>query len=447
MSAEVRGKRSEGARPRLRRFLPRTLFGRALIIIATPLILVQMVSAYVFYAHHWDTVSRRLALGLSGDIATLADLAETSASDRERLIRRASRHMNIVARLQPGAELAASAGPGTIFERGLVAVIGERVQRPFRVKYEGARGWVTVRVQIADGVLEVEAPEKRLFTSTIYVFTTWSVGVSIILLGIAIVFLRNQLRPINQLAEAADSFGKGRDEVPLKLRGATEVRQATKAFLEMRDRIQRQIAQRTGMLAGVSHDLRTPLTRMKLQLAMLGDSEGVSELASDVADMEGMVEEFLAFARGEGRETPAPTDLAALLRQVAASSNAGRIGAVAVETEGDLVVPVRANALKRSFTNLVDNGLRHGSHVKVAARRLSETVEITIDDDGPGIAEEDRDDAFRAFHRLDRSRNPNTGGVGLGLTIARDVVRGHGGEILLDRAPMGGVRAVIRLPV
>ena len=432
----------------LRRWLPRTLFGRALVIIATPLLLVQLVTAYVFFAHHWDRVSRRLALGLGGDIAALADNMETYRSDRVHILASAKEHMNLKGRFEPGAQLSEPQSRVTLFERDFVRIIGERVRHPFHVDTRSAPGWVTVHVQLTDGVLSVVAPEKRLFTSTTYVFIMWTVGVSVILLGIAIVFLRDQLKPINQLAEAAESFGMRRKDVPLKVRGATEVRQATKAFLEMRDRIQRQIAQRTAMLAGVSHDLRTPLTRMKLQLAMLGDIDGVAELAADVSDMEAMVEEYLAFVRGEGQESPVPTDLNVLLRQVAESSNAGRTSAAAVvETEGDLVVPVRPNALKRCFTNLIDNGLRHGHRVTVSARRLARNVEITIDDDGPGIAEAEREIVFRAFHRLDRSRNPETGGVGLGLTIARDVVRGHGGEIHLGEAPSGGLRAHLRLPV
>ena len=431
----------------LRRWLPHTLFGRALVIIATPLLLVQVVSAYVFFAHHWDRVSRRLALGLGGDIAALAENIELYREDRAHFLSSAKLHMNLTGQFTANAELVQPPPRGTLFERDLVRIIGERVRQPFHVDTGSAPGWVTVRVQLSDGVLTVVAPEKRLFTSTTYVFVMWTVGVSIILLGIAIVFLRNQLKPINQLAAAAESFGMRRQDVPLKIRGATEVRQATKAFLEMRDRIQRQITQRTTMLAGVSHDLRTPLTRMKLQLAMLGDIDGAAELAADVADMEEMVEEYLSFARGEGQESPVPTDLNVLLRDVAASSNAGRETAVAVTTKGDLVIPVRPNALKRCFTNLIDNGLRHGQRVKVGARRLAKTVEITFDDDGPGIAKSEREAVFRPFHRLDQSRNPETGGVGLGLTIARDVVRGHGGEIHLDDAPSGGLRASLRLPV
>jgi two-component system osmolarity sensor histidine kinase EnvZ len=295
-------------------------------------------------------------------------------------------------------------------------------------------------------VLTTVTTRKRLFSPTTYIFTLWMVGSSLVLVAVATIFMRNQVRPIRRLAAAANSFGKGRDVPHFRPAGAAEVRQAAQAFIEMRDRIKRQIEQRTEMLAGVSHDLRTPLTRMKLELAMLGDSAEIDELKADVEEMEKMVDGYLAFARGEGAAAPEPADISAVLEQVVASAR--KEGArIDLHTEEHLVLPVRLDAIRRCFTNLVLNAVRYGKHVQVRAGRRADAVEVLVDDDGPGIPADQREAVFRAFFRLDPSRNIETGGVGLGLTIARDVVRAHGGDILLDQSPLGGLRARLRLPL
>jgi two-component system osmolarity sensor histidine kinase EnvZ len=306
--------------------------------------------------------------------------------------------------------------------------------------------YVIVQVQLSNDVLEAVVSRKRLFSSTTYVFVLWMVGTSLILFAVAMVFMRNQVKPIRRLAVAADNFGKGRDVSRFKPEGAREVRQAAAAFLAMRERIMRQISQRTEMLAGVSHDLRTPLTRMKLQLAMLKSSSGTEELKGDVEEMEHMLEGYLAFARGEGAETPQPTNVNTILEETVAQARRNAVS-VDLHTEGDLVVPLRPQAFKRSLMNLIDNAIRYANTISVRAGKRGNAIEITIDDDGPGIPEDKREEVFRSFYRLESSRNRETGGVGLGLTIARDVIRGHGGDITLNDSPLGGLRARIRLPL
>jgi two-component system osmolarity sensor histidine kinase EnvZ len=320
------------------------------------------------------------------------------------------------------------------------------VSRPYQVDSQSRERDVIIDVQLSNGVLHVVTTRKRLFSSTAYVFVIWMVGTSLILFGLATIFMRNQVKPIRRLAVAADNFGKGRDVSVFKPEGATEVRQAAAAFLAMRERIIRQINQRTDMLSGVSHDLRTPLTRMKLQLELLSDAEGAQDLKADIADMERMLEGYLAFARGEGAEEPKPTDLAALLEEATAQARR-KGGVIDLHTEGTLTVPVRPNAFKRCLTNLIDNAIQYGDHVSVRAGHRGDAIEITVDDDGPGIPEDKRDEVFKPFYRLDGSRNPGTGGVGLGLTIARDVLRGHGGDIHLSASPNGGLRARLRVPL
>jgi two-component system osmolarity sensor histidine kinase EnvZ len=435
---------------RFKRFVPRSLFGRSLLIIVTPLIILQVVAAYVFYERHWDNVSRHLALGLVGDITAVMKLIQAfpEKSDQAFVLWTARVFMRVDAYIEPNAVLAATAPPASGVDRypELTSNLRTNLDRAFLVDTESDPRNVAISIQLDEGVMHVTVSRKRLFSSTTYIFILWMVGTSIVLIAVAVFFLRRQMRSIRRLAQAADGFGKGRQVPDFKAEGASEIRQAANAFLLMRERINRQIAQRTEMLAGVSHDLRTPLTRIKLHLAMLGDGEDIAALKGDIVEMEKMIDGYLAFARGEGGETPEPTDLSSLLEEVVASGR--RKGSdIALESSGDMTVAVRRNALKRCFTNLIDNAQRHGEHVVVAASRRDDTVEVSIDDDGPGIPETERSEVFRAFYRLDASRNPETGGVGLGLTIARDVVRSHGGDLLLEEAPLGGVRALVRLPV
>ena len=297
------------------------------------------------------------------------------------------------------------------------------------------------------GVLSVIAPGSRLFSSTTYIFFLWMIGTSLILLAIAIVFLRNQIRPIRRLAAAVDRFGKEQTmDEEFQVSGATEVRQAASAFNRMRERISRQIRQRTDMLSGVSHDLRTPLTRMRLQLAMLNDDAAAEELNADLLEMEKMIDGYLTFARGEGDETAVSTDLSALVEGAVAGwqRNGTKIDC---HVEGKLELPVKRDAMRRCLNNLISNAHRHGDHIWVGAGKRNDSIEITVDDDGPGIPADQRQHVFRPFIRLEESRNPETGGTGLGLAIARDIARSHGGDIHLQESPYGGLRARIHLPI
>ena len=434
----------------LKNYLPHSLFGRAILILVTPLVIVQGVAAFVFYDRVWDVVTRRLTTAVAGEIGTVVQLLSRypDAKTRHWIFETAADENELRFNLQPNAILS-NAGPPvghSMLERLLVNALNERVRRPFRLNVWSDPADVLIDVQLPEGVLFVRTPRGRLFTTTSYVFILWMVGSSFILFAIASVFMRNQVRPIQQLATASEEFGKGRDMPEFKPYGAAEVRRAAAAFVVMRERIRRFVAQRTEMLAGVSHDLRTPLTRMKLELAMLGDTPSVAGLKTDVADMERMVESYLAVVRGEGEEQTEPTDLSKVLEDIA--SNAQRDGnSVSLTTVGDLTLPLRPQAIKRSLTNLVANATRHAAQVAIAAERHNRAVEVVIDDDGPGIPPQAREDVFKPFYRLDPSRNADTGGVGLGLTIARDVVSSHGGSIQLDSSPMGGLRARIRLPV
>ncbi len=445
MRARLPWFRSSGG---LRRFLPRSLLGRGLLMILVPLVLLQAVALWVFYGTHLDVVSRRLAGSVAGEIAhTMSLMRRFPGPDNAAwILDDARQHYNLTIRLKPDEVLKPKPWvnvPGPM-DDDLAAALTDQLQRPFTMDWSSDPRSVVIQVQSPDGLLEVEAPRKRLYTSAVYLFVIWVVGSAALLFVVAALFMRNQVRAIRRLATAAEDFGIGRDVGPIRPEGATEVRQAAAAFNRMQDRIRRFLVQRTEMLAGVSHDLRTPLTRLRLSLEMLPPTEelqqDIQEMTADLAEMERMIGAYLAFARGEGSEQAEPVNLSTLLDDVAAGAR--RAGAsVTLTAPRDLNLSLRAGAVRRAITNLVDNASRHARHVLLTAEGQGRSVLVTVDDDGPGIPAERRESVFRPFE------SDTAGGTGLGLTIARDIVRAHGGDIVLGKSPMGGLRAQIRLPV
>ena len=435
----------------IKRMLPRTLLGRSILIMGMPLVLVQVIATWVFYERHYDNITKRLAQALAGEVAVAIQLL---GEDPKHALDSGEMNLTEVVlqldiEFEPGVILPDRPPPtnDSVLDRKLTKALERRLVYAFQIDTLTLGDKVGVWVQLPDGLMEVLVPRKRLFSDTTYIFIAWMVGSSIVLFAVATFFMRNQLRPIRRLAKAAESFGKGIDEGPdFEPGGAAEVKQAGSAFLQMRQRIRRQMEQRTVMLAGVSHDLRTPLTRMKLQLAMAGDDPEIASLASDVIEMERMVEGYLAFAAGEGAEQPKEILVSKLLTGVI--DQMGQNGArIELSLDKDATVTLRPEAMRRCLVNLLSNAQRYGGNIWVRAGQRGRHLEITIDDDGPGIPPERRADVFKPFYRLDESRNPKTGGTGLGLTIARDLVRGHGGDLLLEEAPTGGLRARVRLPI
>ena len=434
----------------IKRSLPTSLFGRSLLIIVLPVALMQIAVTWIFFDAHWQTVTGRLSDGLAGEVAWAVESYEDepNSSTMAKLADRAEKSLSLSIALQPGKELPARRRTNTfaVVDRSLERALSERLDAPFWFDTTRYPAYVDIRVKVDQGVIRILAPRDRAFATQGHIFVLWMAMATILLTAIAILFIRNQTRTIERLASAADAFGRGIDAPAFKPSGAREVRQAAHAFLAMKSRIQRHIDQRTALLASVSHDLRTPLTRLKLELAMAEPSPRHVEMKRDLAEMEHMIDEYLAFARGEGGEAVETVSLKDLIDEV--SQGALRAGAkVTVTADPDLTASVRPNALKRALSNLVMNAAAHGENIEVGASpRLAGGVEITVDDDGPGIPRNLYEDAFKAFNRLDEARNQNAKGVGLGLAIARDVARSHGGDVTLDRAPMGGLRAVIRLP-
>ncbi len=429
--------------------MPKGLYARSLIIIIAPVVILQSVIAYVFMERHYQAVTTRLSQAVTSDIAALIDIYESFPEDRARevLERIAVERLGFIdADVLPGDPLPPP-GPKPFFSN-LDSVLSDEIRRrigkPFWIDTVGRSNLIEIRIKLDKGVIRIVARRSLAYASNSHIFILWMIGTSLVLLVVAILFLRNQIKPILRLADAAESFGKGR-ELDYRPRGAREVRRAGQAFMEMKRRIERAIDQRTTMLNGVSHDLRTVLTRFRLSLEMLPEDPEVEALRRDVEEMQRMLEAYLAFARGDAGEAAVPTDFRALLDEL--KGDLERQGHhTSVEMVGDPVATVRPDAFRRLLTNLVSNAARHGSEVAIRAAHDQRWLAVTIDDDGPGVPVDKREEVFKPFVRLDEARNQDEGGTGLGLAIARDIARSHGGDVTLAESPLGGLRAMVRVP-
>jgi two-component system osmolarity sensor histidine kinase EnvZ len=431
-------------------YMPKGLYARSLLIVILPMVLLQSAVALVFMERHWQMVTFRLSNAVTQDIGALIDMYRYFHNvdpDNAKLEAIARYRFNFDAEILPAGPLP-PALPKPFFslvDHALSSEIEKLIRLPFWIDTVGQSDFIEVRVDLGDAILHVVAKRSQAYASNTHIFIIWMVGASVVLITVAILFLRNQIKPILALADAAEEFGKGR-EVEFRPRGAREVRRATYAFLEMKRRIERAMEQRTTMLNGVSHDLRTILTRFKLSLALLDDEAEVQELQSDVDEMQRMLEAYLAFARGDIGEAASPTHIPAMLETL--RQEAERLGHdTRVIYAGEPIATVRPDAFKRCLTNLLINAARHGDRIRLEGSCDEKFLQIHVDDDGPGIPYEAREEVFRPFVRLDEARNQDEGGTGLGLSIARDIARSHGGEIFLATSPLGGLRASVRVPV
>ena len=438
------------------RFLPRTLFARSLVILATPIFLLQLIVAFIFFDRHWDAMSDKLVGALAGEIDMLTERIVDAKSDAsvQRIIKQAASSLDLAVTIKQDAEsikkseLSFQTFAWFSIAQKLQAALKKKLDKPFSIRpYEKDKVFEIVVAIDAVETIHFICPDRRIYSPTTYIFVLWLIGSASLLLVISMMFMRNQIRPIMRLAIAAKKFGKGQDVPDFKPVGAHEVRQASRAFLEMKERLKRQMEQRTAMLSGVSHDLRTPLTRMRLELALSKDTKGADNLRQDIDEMEKMIEGYLTFAKGESDETPEMIDLKSVLDRIVGKVK--RQGNDVQETmpEGRMMIRLRPVAIERAISNVVSNACKYAKHVWISAYEQSEAIEIFVDDDGPGIPNELRDEVFRPFFRVEKSRNKKTGGIGLGLSIAQDIVHGHGGEIFLEDSNRGGLRVVIRLPL
>lgn len=433
----------------LYRVMPKGLYTRTFLIIVIPVVILQSVIAFLFMERHYQLVSRRMSEAVVREIAAVVYAIENFPQDPEhtKIEEMGSRALGMSMSVLPLEPLPPPA-PKPFFDvidQELSKAIGQNIARPFWIDTVGRSRFVEIRIQLDDAILRVFTRRSQTYASNSHIFLVWMFTTAVVLIIIALLFLRNQMRPIIRLANAAEAFGKGRPVDDYKASGALEVRRAGIAFADMRRRIERQIEQRTTMLAGVSHDLRTILTRMRLQLAFLGDTPESDAMRKDVDEMSGMLEDYLAFAKGDGDEDPQETDVALLFEELEEEAEISG-NSVTAEFAGPSEVLLRRNSMKRCLSNLVTNGCKYGNQVVLSGGIDSNWLVITVDDDGPGIPQDQRDQAFRAFQRLDLARNLDKTGSGLGLAIARDITRSHGGDLYLEDSPLGGLRARLRIP-
>lgn len=436
---------------RLTLSLPRGLYARSLIIIIAPMVLLQSVIAFVFMERHWQTVTQRLSTAVTRDIAAIIEILDTYPHDDDYLdlitLAREKLALNI-AILPPDPLPGPAPKPFfSILDSILSQEITNQIGKPFWIDTVGNSNLVEIRIQLEDKVLRVFAKRSQAYASNTHIFLLWMVGTSLVLLFIAILFLRNQIRPIQRLADAADDFGKGRAlPADFRPRGAIEVRRAGLAFIKMRERIEKQIEQRTEMLTGVSHDLRTILTRFKLQLALQEPSKEMEALGKDIADMQSMLEGYMDFAKGEVEEETGEVDLAVMIASFEdeAKIRKHRMKANIVGRKDIVVRPV---AFRRLLENVISNSFRYATRTEIVARNAKGRLTLFVDDNGPGIPKDKREEVFKPFYRLDEARNLDESGTGLGLAIARDIARRHGGNITLEDSTLGGLQVIVDIPV
>jgi two-component system osmolarity sensor histidine kinase EnvZ len=433
------------------KMLPKTLFFRTMLLIFIPLILVQVVSIVAYFSGSWGKVGRRLSDNLSSNMAFVVQLAEQNPDNFSQIKQLAASVYDLDVEFIDNDEKHSVMNKTSRHNKLVTGFFEDALQRDFpdavtSTYLTEGRSILIVLIDTKDGLFKFNTSTKNIFSTSIFGFIAWMIGTSLLLFVVSALFLRVQARSIKQLAEAAEDFGKGID-TPFKPYGSSEVRKAGIAFTKMKERINRQISERTRMLAGVSHDLRTPLTRMKLQLAMLPQNEDNKEFIDDIGEMEKMLDGYLAFVSGEGGETNTFVDMNELILSILNKFRNSKSMIRYATNDQVSAIQGREQALKRALTNIISNAFYYGNTISVSLESNNRKMEITVEDDGPGIPEDKREEVFKAFYRIEGSRNKETGGVGLGLSIAKDIIVSHGGTIELGDSSMGGLRVLISIPL
>ncbi|MCA0432727.1 MAG: HAMP domain-containing protein [Proteobacteria bacterium] len=440
----------------LERHLPSGLYKRALIILIAPVVLLQTLMVGIILERYYDNVTRVLGRSMARQASFLIDQYEAAGrapAAFAELQRSAKRRLRVDVQMFEGQGLPAQAPLPfyAIFEQRLLQSVDDETGRNFWIDSNAEGGKVEIRVELEpQRIISFKFSADRVRWSDTQLIVSVLLGSSLLFLSIAMVFLRNQIRPIVDLARAATDFGMGRATGSFRPRGATEVKRAGQAFVDMRDRIERHVEQRTTMLAGVSHDLRTILTRFKLELAVLGDNPKIHPLKEDVDEMQHMLEDYMAFVKGDGGEEAMPVSIPELVSATVDTVERERPDSDAVISIGDLPteqVSVKPNAFRRLLANLLSNAVRYGHEIQISGLIEGRKLVLRVDDNGPGIPADQREDVFRPFVRLDNARNLDETGTGLGLAIARDIAQAHGGEITLEDSALGGLRAVVSVPI
>lgn len=430
---------------RLRDITPRGLYPRSVLMVILPVILLLTAVTYIFYDSHWRHTSRKLSQTMASEISFMVGLRDRYPDQFDMLREDARTEMQLDVTVLEGASLPTEQKQlfFTALDEILSRELDVALDEPFWFDISGYGETVEILVQDGNDVIRFIAERDRTFSTTGHIFIVWVIGASGILIALALGFLRNQVRSILRLTEAAKAYGRGGDGGDYRPSGATEIRDAARAVINMRTRLTAFAEERTTMLAGISHDLRTPLTRLKLQLAMMDDSPELEEARQDIQEMSAMLDEYLAFASGKAGEAPSEFRFDTLVSETVASLGGG----ARIRQSDPVTLTGRQGLIRRAVSNIISNAQGFADEVEVEVMQGPHLVELIVDDDGPGIPEDQRADAFKPFHRLDASRNQNVPGTGLGLSIARDTARQHGGDIRLEDSPLGGLRVRLRLPL
>ena len=429
----------------IKKFLPQTLLGRSILILVVPLIILQIIITLIFYNRHWDTIARHRTIDFVKDITLVVESFEKNKSTENQswVLNDVSEKLQLQTLYIKNKKLSFDKDKQKTskLEKYLLENLDPLGKR-FNLNINDKKKLITVMVEINNGVLEFRANKKRIYSSTTYIFILWIVIASIILFIVALLFLKNQIKPIRKLAIAVDRFGKGKDIENFKPSGAKEVRRVSSAFKIMKERIENSITQRNKMFSSISHDIRTILTRMKLNLEL--HKLDKSGLKKDLIEMEEMVEEYLKYAKGEEKEKIQKINIVNLLNLIKKRYSRKNIF---FKNNKKINISIRLNSIKRCINNILSNSLKFSKKIQITCNKKKDHVEIIIDDDGPGIPQSERKKVLQPFYRVEDSRNRNTGGIGLGITIAADIINNHGGNFFLEKSPLGGLRAKIYLPI
>ena len=428
----------------IKKILPKQLFYRALLIVAVPIIILQLTISIVFFDSLWIKTNKGMTRALIDEIKTFINAYEKEEYNKDSLIILFQEHLDFNVKFEPYKIL-----PKEDLERWF-SPIDRNLRRELKSKISNYwfdtisyKNLIDLKIKYGDGYFQFYIPKERVTSSSARLFAFWITLPAFLLITIAIIFLKNQTRPIINLARASEKFGRGEDIEEFRPSGALEIRQAGFEFEKMRKRIIRHLNQRSEMLSGISHDLRTPLTRIKLQLSFIKDKEISKKLSDDVGEMEKMLNEYLQFASSRSAETTETFDLSELLKTTIMKYEKKEI---TTDISKEVFLDGRKNLMQRCFGNLIDNTIKYSANVYISLRKLNNNILIIVDDDGPGIPENERENVFKPFYKIDKSRGDSKSSVGLGLSIASDTVKSHGGNIKLETSPTNGLRIKVILP-
>ena len=431
----------------LKKVLPKRLFYRALLIVAVPVITIQLIITIVFFDSLWIKTNKGMTRTLVNEISAFVEAYQNEENDKQEVTNLFSLFLDL------NIELVVDEKLSDQNKERWFSPIDRTLRRELKSKFSPEIFWfnttnykelVDLRIKYEDGYFKFLVPKDRVTSTSARIFALWITVPAIIMVIISLIFLKNQTRPITNLARAAERFGKGEDIEEFKPSGALEIRQAGHEFDKMRKRIERHLNQRTEMLSGISHDLRTPLTRMKLQLAFLKDKDAVDKLTDDINEMEKMLNEYLQFTSSSYVEKDEMFNLSELIEEIIKKYNNKNISHNLIPR---IYINGRKNLINRSLNNLIDNGLKYANKVEISLTKKNTNLFIIIDDDGPGIPKKEHENVFKPFYKMDKGRNDSKSSVGLGLSIASDIIKSHGGNIMLEKSKFNGLRVKIFLPI